>query len=195
MCSTEFDAIESWMGNGRTYIFRRDQYWRFDDSKYRTERNYPQPVKQWRGVPNDIDEMLLWGHNWETYFFKGSKYYRYDDHLDQVAYMREISHGWPGVPDNIDAAFTHNDLKTYFFKGDLVYMFNNTANKVAKGYPKKISDVFPGLSDNLDTAFRWYYDLKSYFFRGPYYYVWNDKLRRVDGPYLSYKRWRNVCFV
>ena len=184
------------MANGKTYIFRRNQYWRFEDVKYRAERHYPKLIRSyWRGVPDDIDEMLLWGHNWQTYFFKGSKYYRYDDFKDQVSYDREISQGWPGVPNNIDAAFTHNDLKTYFFKGNVVYQFDKQANKVSSGYPKNTSDVFPGLPENLDTAFRWYHDRRSYFFKGRFFYRWNDSLNRVDGPYVSKYFWKNVCLV
>ena len=196
MCSTPFDAIESWMGNGRTYIFRGDQTWRFNDPKSRTDAGYPKQLdSQWYGVPNDIDEMLLWGHNWETYFFKGSRYYRYDNRQDKILYNRSISQGWRGIPDNIDAGFTHIDLKTYIFKGDLVYQFDNIADRVSAGYPKKISAVFSGIPDNLDTAFRWYWDGKAYFFKGHFYYIWNNSLNRADGPYLSKYFWKNVCFV
>ena len=184
------------MANGRTYIFRRNQYWRFEDVKYRAERHYPKLIRSyWRGVPDDIDEMLLWGHNWEIYFFKGSKYYRYHVKKDHVLYEYDISEGWPGVPDNIDAAFTHNDRKTYFFKGDNVYLFDNRLDKVAAGYPKKITDVFHGLPGNLDAAFRWYFDGISYFFKGPYFYKWNDSRKRVDGPYVSKYYWKNLCSV
>ena len=75
------------------------------------------------------------------------------------------------MPDDIDAALTHNNLKTYFFQGNLVYQFDNIADKVSTGYPKLVSAVFPGLPDNLDTAFRWYNDGTSYLFNGIDFYI------------------------
>ena len=183
------------MGNGKTYTFKNDKYWRFNDVKRRTEPNYPQPTTLWRGIPQDIDEMLLWGHNWGTYFFKGDKYYKYNDNADAVHHINYISRGWRGVPDNIDAAFTHSDWKTYFFKGNLVYQFDNIADRVSSGYPKHISAVFPGVPDNLDTAFRWYHDGNSYFFKGLYFYEWSHTSRSAGRPQRIALKWQNHCFV
>ena len=183
------------MLNGRTYTFKGKNYWRFNDENRRTDPNYPQPAKHWRGVPEGIDEMLLWGHNWVTYFFKGKIYYRYDDYKDHVLTIWSISQGWPGVPDNIDAAFTHSDLKTYFFKDHLVYQYDNIADHVSQGYPKNISEVFPGVPNNIDTAFRWYYNGKSYFFKGKYFYIWEDYIVKATGPWRISRQWQNHCFV
>ena len=181
--------------NGRTYAFKGSVYWRFNDVKDRTDQDYPQPLSAWNGVPDDIDEMFLWSHNWYPYFFKGNKYHKFDDYANQVHHTRDISQGWPGVPDNIDAAFSHSDGRSYFFKGNLVYQFDNIADRVSSGYPKPIQSVFPGVPNNLDTAFRWFYNGKSYFFKGLYYYKWDDRSGRASGPWSIKQGWQNHCFV
>ena len=169
-------------------------YWRLDDTRRQTSPNYPQGISNWRGIPDQIDDVLLWGHNWQTYFFKGDKYYKYKDYEDVVQHIEYISAGWSGVPDNIDAAFTHSDYKTYFFKGNFVYQFDNTADRVASGYPKNITDVFPGLPNELDTAFRWYYDTISYFFKGLEFWYWDGNVGKAIGPYNIKDNWKNHCF-
>ena len=51
-----------------------------------------------------------------TYVFKGDKYWRLTDDGMAPGYPKTISKSWPGLPSNIDAAFTYKNGKTYFFK-------------------------------------------------------------------------------
>ena len=202
-CGPSVTAIESWMGDGRTYIFKGDHFWRFNDNDDESDRGYPKTISsRWTNVPDDIDEVFFWGHNWGTYFFRGHQYYKYNNQLDKVEnryYPRNISEGWPGLPpDGIDAGFTWSNLKSYFFKGDKVYLYDNVNDRVASDYTngKLISAVWPGLPNNIDSAFRWYWDGISYFFKGDSYYFWDYKTNTVKGPFLiGYTTWKNICDV
>ena len=54
------------------------------------------------------------------YVFKSADYWKMSEDSIQLksGYPRKISDDWPGLPDNIDAAFMWPDnYKTYFFKG------------------------------------------------------------------------------
>ena len=184
----------------KTYIFKDKLFWEFDDYNARSAPGSPHKIKDsktWNGVPDDIDEILLWGGNWGIYFFKGSKYYRYDgvNKVIDPGYPRDISAGWQGIPNDIDAAFTISSDVTYFLKGDLVYKFDNFYDKLYGGFPQKISDHFPGVPNNVDAAFRWYYDGEVYFFKGEYYYRWDAAAGRAEGPYVTQLEWKNLCNV
>lgn len=202
-CRPRVTAIESWMGNGRSYIFKGDRFWRFNDLAAEADRGYPKAISWvWINVPDDIDEVFVWGHNWNTYFFKGHQYYRYNDYLDKVEiqyYPKNISDGWRGLPkDGIDAGFTWSNSKSYFFKGDKVYLYDNINDEVAYDYinGKLISDVWPGIPNNIDSAFRWYWDGISYFFKGDSYWFWDDDTDTAKGPFLiGDTEWKNICDV
>lgn len=56
-----------------------DQYWRFDSkSDPPVSARYPKPIKNWIGLPNNLDAAFKW-ENGLTYFFKGTQYYRFND--------------------------------------------------------------------------------------------------------------------
>lgn len=203
-CNPSVTAIESWMGDGKTYIFKGDRFWRLNDAKAETDRGYPKTISsKWINVPDDIDEVFLWGHNWNTYFFKGHQYYKFNDLLGQVDnrnYPKRISEGWPGLPaDGIDAGFSYSNAQSYFFKGDKVYLYDNFLDRVDPNYPsdgKLISDVWRGLPNNVDSAFRWYWDGISYFFKDDSYYWWDDSIKSARGPFLiGDTAWKNICDV
>ena len=128
---------------------------------------------------------------------QGSQYYRYNDQLDRVerGYPQPISTGWPGIPDNIDAAFSLNSTVSYFFKGNQCYMFDSLQDRVFPGYPKTITECFPGIPDNLDSAVRYYWDNVIYFFKGDYYYKWIRASNTAVGPLRISSKWRNLCFI
>lgn len=131
------------------------------------------------------------------FHLQGSQYYRYNDQLDRVesGYPQPISTGWPGVPDNIDAAFSLSSSVSYFFKGNQCYMFDSLQDRVFPGYPKTITECFPGIPDNLDSAVRYYWDNVIYFFKGDYYYKWVRPSNTAVGPLQISSKWRNICIT
>ena len=91
-------------------------------------------------------------------------------------YPRLISETWPGLPGDINAAFTYQDGRTYFFKGSQFWRF--AGKNLNKGYPRQISDGFPGIPDNVDAAIIWNRNKNIYFFKGKtflkYKFPFND---------------------
>ncbi|KAF5304494.1 hypothetical protein FQA39_LY09690 [Lamprigera yunnana] len=99
-----------------------------------------------------------------TYVFKGSKYWRLTDTGVAKGYPKEISQGWPGLPGDVDAAFTYKNGKTYFFKGKQYWRY--IGKNMEKNYPQLISNGFSGIPDDLDAAIVWSGNGKIYFFKG-----------------------------
>lgn len=68
----------------------------------------------------------------------GENYWKLTEDGVASGYPRLISRAWPGLPGNIDAAFTYKNGKTYFFKGSKYWRYNG--QKVDGQYPKEISE-------------------------------------------------------
>ncbi|MEE8057486.1 MAG: hemopexin repeat-containing protein [Pseudomonadales bacterium] len=124
------------------------------------------------------------------YFFKGSQYYRFNwsENTVDPNYPTSISSGWPGVPNDIDAAVNHpiSSNITYFFKGSQYYRFNWEKNKVEDGYPANISNNWLGVPDDLDAVILHpSSDNVLYFFKGDQYYRYNWTKDKVESGYPS----------
>jgi len=57
---TSLDAAFVWGKNKKTYLFSGDQYWRYDEYYRRLDSGYPRHIRNWRGVPSDIDAVITW---------------------------------------------------------------------------------------------------------------------------------------
>jgi len=189
---------------GMNYLVKDSLVWRLDpNEQYRAIYPPMKVSKVFKGIPDNFDDAFSWGHNWATYFFKGSRYWRLAPGQTFVddGYPQMIEYGWPGIPDDIDAVSTlplSLNSATYFFKKELVYLFDDSAGRVAKGYPKKISEVFRGNNipdKGFDAAFHYYKDDTVYFFKGLYY--WRLPTGATDthllGPYLITLDWKDTC--
>lgn len=94
----------------------------------------------------------------------GQHYWKLTEESIAAGYPQRISKSWPGLPGDIDAAFTYvKNGKTYFFKGSQYWRY--TGKKMDPNYPKRISEGFTGVPDNLDAAFVWSGNGKIYFFK------------------------------
>ena len=93
------DAALEWPGNGRTYFFKGEEYWRYNWNNERIDYGYPRKIsKAWLNVPNDLDAALQWT-NGRTYFMKGRQYYALRRRgRPRVApeYPKDISTYWMG---------------------------------------------------------------------------------------------------
>ncbi|WP_319761843.1 hemopexin repeat-containing protein [Maridesulfovibrio sp.] len=148
------DAIVNW-GNGKAYLFKDNQYIRYDIRADRADPGYPKYISQntWPGVPwrYGIDAAVNWG-NGKVYLFKGNQYIRYDIRADRAdpGYPKYISQNtWPGVPwrNGIDAAVNWGNGKVYIFKGDQYIRYDIRSDRADPGYPKYIDqNSWPGLS-------------------------------------------------
>lgn len=85
-------------------------------------------------------------------------------------YPKDISEGFTGIPDDLDAALVWSgNGKIYFYKGSKFWRFDPSQRPPVKStYPKPISN-WEGIPDNLEAAFQWTNGY-TYFYKGDGYY-------------------------
>ncbi|XP_032113780.1 matrix metalloproteinase-25 isoform X2 [Sapajus apella] len=72
----EVDAVFSWPQNGKTYLVRGRQYWRYDEAAARPDPGYPRDLSLWEGAPPSPDDVTV-SNTGDTYFVKGAHYWRF----------------------------------------------------------------------------------------------------------------------
>lgn len=89
------DGAFVWKHNKKTYFFRHNRYWRFDEQQGRIDPGYPRDSNLWLGLPPDVDDVISWtdGH---TYFFKGAQFWKFQDGNVEAepSYPRSIALNW-----------------------------------------------------------------------------------------------------
>lgn len=45
------DTALRWEHVGKTYFFKGDRYWRYNEDKRATDPGYPKPITVWKGIP------------------------------------------------------------------------------------------------------------------------------------------------
>ncbi|WP_411026868.1 hemopexin repeat-containing protein, partial [Salmonella sp. s55044] len=135
------------------------------------------------GLPSNLDAAVNWPTG-KTYFFKGNLYWRTSGTTVDPGYPRLISYGWPGVPDDIDAAVVWEpNGKAYLFKGSQYWRYDTVNDHLDGGYPISISKGWPGYDQGeVDAAFQWS-NGKTYLFDGEQYWRYNDDADRIDSGY------------
>ncbi|CAH1233404.1 MMP24 [Branchiostoma lanceolatum] len=92
------DAALPWRPTGKTYFFKDEYYWRYDELKGEIDPGFPRPITVWRGLPTHIDAAFEATEDGHVYFFKGKHYWKYSETRYRVVrgYPRETSDGWMG---------------------------------------------------------------------------------------------------
>lgn len=54
------DAAFVWLHNDKTYFFKDNRYWRYDDHLRRMDLGYPKDSNLWKGLPSQIDDAMRW---------------------------------------------------------------------------------------------------------------------------------------
>jgi len=94
-------------------------------------------------------------------------------------YPKPISMGFPGIPNNIEAAMVWSNGLTYFFKGNQYWRYESKRFiPVRSEYPYSM-DLWKGLPTHIDAALNTASGL-SYFFKGTQFYRYNDGRDNVD---------------
>ncbi|KAM3600855.1 uncharacterized protein V6R79_003762 [Siganus canaliculatus] len=122
-----FDAFLQ-LKNGSIYAFRGEYFFELDDKSILP--GYPKLIQDVWGISGPIDAAFTRINcQGKSYIFKGNEYWRFDGDVLDEDYPRDISLGFEGVPDNVDATFavpapSHSGKeKVYFFKGDRYYQY------------------------------------------------------------------------
>ncbi|XP_028322762.1 vitronectin b [Gouania willdenowi] len=122
-----FDAFLQ-LKNGSVFAFRGVYFFELDDKSVLP--GYPKLIQDVWGIPGPVSAAFTRINcQGKTYIFKGNKYWRFDGDMLDKDYPRDISVGFDGIPDDIDAAFAvpaashRGNEKVYFFKGDKYYQY------------------------------------------------------------------------
>ncbi|XP_017276753.1 vitronectin b [Kryptolebias marmoratus] len=122
-----FDAFLQ-LKNGSIYAFRGEYFFELDDKSILP--GYPKLIQDVWGISGPVSAAFTRINcQGKSYIFKGKKYWRFDGDVLDEDYPRDISIGFEGVPDDVDAAFAvpapnhRGKEKAYFFKGDKYYQY------------------------------------------------------------------------
>jgi len=174
-------------GNGNSYIFRGDSYWKLTADS--VAPGYPRKIAQdWPGLPNDLDAAFTWSKTGASYFFKGGQYWKFTNMAASRGYPKPISKGFPGIPVSVDTAFVWGgNGKVYFFKGGDYWKFDPERKPHVRedSYPKKISSW--DLPSGIDAALQWN-NGRTYFFKKGQYWRFNDREFTIDRANPAFPR-------
>ncbi|XP_032284724.1 vitronectin [Phoca vitulina] len=122
LCSGKpFDAFTD-LKNGSLFAFRGQYCYELDEEGVRP--GYPKLIQDVWGIEGPIDAAFTRINcQGKTYLFKGNQYWRFEDGVLDPDFPRNISEGFKGIPDNVDAALAlpahsySGRERVYFFKG------------------------------------------------------------------------------
>uniref|UniRef100_H3BYW3 Vitronectin b n=1 Tax=Tetraodon nigroviridis TaxID=99883 RepID=H3BYW3_TETNG len=122
-----FDAFLQ-LKNTSIYAFRGEYFFELDEESILP--GYPKLIEDVWGIPGPIDAAFTRINcHGKSYIFKGDQYWRFDADAMDEGYPRNISVGFVGVPDGVDAAFAvpapshRGKEKAYFFKDNKYYQY------------------------------------------------------------------------
>ncbi len=82
---SNIDAVVTWAADKKTYLFKGELVWRFDELTRSVDPGWPYRIDEvWRGVPNGVNAAFHNEASHLTYFLVGKDYYRYDDLYAEV---------------------------------------------------------------------------------------------------------------
>ncbi|KFW10762.1 Vitronectin, partial [Fulmarus glacialis] len=128
LCSRKpFDAFTD-LKNGSLYAFRGKYFYELDETSVRP--GYPKLISDVWGIPTPGGCCAQPLTPSLSHTPQGSQYWRFDDGALDPGYPRDISEGFEGIPNNIDAAFAlpahsyHGNERVYFFKDKYYWSYD-----------------------------------------------------------------------
>ncbi|KAM8898164.1 vitronectin b isoform 2-T2 [Spinachia spinachia] len=123
-----FDAFLQ-LKNSSIYAFRGEYFFELDETSILP--GYPKLIQDVWGITGPVDAAFTRINcQGKSYIFKGKEYWRFDGDVLDEDYPRNISVGFDGIPDDVDASFAIpapsylGKEKAYFFKGEKYYQYD-----------------------------------------------------------------------
>jgi hypothetical protein len=138
---TEFSA-------SKVYMFRDNQYLRFDKTTDRVDAGYPKTFPggwgNWPAAWTSVDAAIKWRSNGKIYMFRGSEYIRLTGTVVDAGYPKPISSGW-NIPwtTGFDYVVNYPNGFVYFFKGTQYFRYDPLTDVVTS--PRNIVGAWPGV--------------------------------------------------
>ncbi|XP_033859122.1 collagenase 3-like [Acipenser ruthenus] len=169
------DAITSL--RGETMYFKDRFFWRQIPQNRQVEQYSISYF--WPELPRNIDAAYESQHSDRVFLFKGAEYWAlfgYD--VDQGFPQSIYNMGFPKNVKRIDAALhNENTRKTFFFVGNQYYSYDDSTQKMDKGFPRSIEGDFPGIGGKVDAAI----EIRGfmYLYNGPRVFEYRFNSKRI----------------
>ncbi|XP_029454674.1 matrix metalloproteinase-19-like isoform X2 [Rhinatrema bivittatum] len=154
--------------NGSIYVFKGQYFWKLNQSHKPLSpmKGYPQRIStQWK-LPSSIDAAVrmqnpLGDQDGKIFFFKGSDYWKFDNDQMKPGYPKKIAEGFPGVPNDLDAAFTQPAIiakngkiirgeRIFFIKGDHYVLYDAATGNST--HSQSLQEQWAGVKVPLSAA-------------------------------------------
>ena len=100
----DIDAVFTWGNDGKTYFFKDNLYYKYNDKSNKAERGYPRKsITRWPGMPSKINAIFTLpfkldsSHKSKTYVIQGDDSYVIDDSTFKVEYSSKVSKIFNGL--------------------------------------------------------------------------------------------------
>ncbi|KAJ7309033.1 hypothetical protein JRQ81_008321 [Phrynocephalus forsythii] len=188
LCSGKpFDAFTS-LKNGSIYAFRGKYFYELDEKSVRP--GYPKLIQEVWGIEGPIDAAFTRINcEGKTYLFQGGLYWRIADGVLEPGFPRNISDGFKGIPDHLDAALAlpaqnyFSNERAYFFKGNKYWSYDFTHQPSRQACEETSPSV----------VFDHYAQLQDDSWKEVFYFLFGGNRRSgVSGPHFIRRDWRGI---
>ncbi|XP_072283968.1 matrix metalloproteinase-18-like isoform X3 [Pyxicephalus adspersus] len=159
------DNDEKWTINEK----KGEYFWDLSHGKLPmgSKKKYPQMISsKWKELPAFIDAAVrlqnpVANKDGKLFFFKGAKYWKYENDQIESSYPKLIKEGFPGIPNNIDAAFTQpaivskrgnviREERIFFIKGKKYYLYDPVSGNSTS--PESMEEDWVGVKLPITAA-------------------------------------------
>ncbi|XP_072283967.1 matrix metalloproteinase-18-like isoform X2 [Pyxicephalus adspersus] len=165
------DIIDTFVStkDGSIFLFKGEYFWDLSHGKLPmgSKKKYPQMISsKWKELPAFIDAAVrlqnpVANKDGKLFFFKGAKYWKYENDQIESSYPKLIKEGFPGIPNNIDAAFTQpaivskrgnviREERIFFIKGKKYYLYDPVSGNSTS--PESMEEDWVGVKLPITAA-------------------------------------------